>query len=98
MGLVAGALQQLQGRAPPRQRERLHATRQENFLLALREADDRELLLTDRTGGVQRRAEPTLPAVDDQQVGQRLLLGEPPREVTGQLGAALDAARSVGQE
>src|SRR2546422_6234276 len=81
MRLVAGALQELERRAASGQRERLGAARDEDLFLALREAHDRQLLPPRGPRRVERRAELTLPPVDDHEVGERLVLGDPSREV-----------------
>src|SRR6185503_13825922 len=81
MRFVARLLEHAQRRRPARETKRFATADHEDFFLALREADDRQRAKAELLERGVGRAELPLAAVDDHEIGKRLLLVAPAREV-----------------
>src|SRR6185437_4367183 len=81
MRLIAHALQHPERRRAPRQSQRLTPPGNEDLLLALGQRDRGKPAESRGLERLARGAQLPLPSVDDDEVGERLLLLQPAREV-----------------
>src|SRR5579864_5683375 len=82
--LVPGALKQPERRAPPREPEAVSTSWHEHLLLPLGQTHDGNPIEPERAGRLHRRVELALPAVDHQEVGQRVAFVSPAGEIAGE--------------
>ena len=87
VGLVADALEQLERAAVVRQADRLASAGNEDFLMLLGEADDRQVVQAERAQFLHSHAELALAAIDDDEIRQddfrAALAGEPALDLDG---------------